>query len=403
MENGVGWSATLVVPERSDPLSMFIVEVKLDPEDSDSNRVSYNPSKIQFAGAVEPTPDIQNPADGLVEFLAKPIGERKYSLKFMALSNATQAEVVLEFGKNSTRRTVRFFTVEKEKNYHLHVLIIALILIFIAWKTWAFQSKNQNLMSTRSLFMSFEELEKFQKEHFPDSEAPSISTSPLSEPAPNGISAKEEKVKRSGEIGKDTLKLDIPEIPSKIPDSNELQEPASEPSEAFEKPLPSVSSRTEEVPIVPIPPPQVEKIEGQISIPDEGFVQTVRRDSARVKAQIEIEKFPERLEKAPSEKRIFLRLVDESSKAHEGIDIEITIGRHKGNVICLTQAEVSRNHAIVKSQEDKLVIVPLAKNNRTELNGNNVTDVAFINQGDTLSLGGTHFKIECLEIRESLG
>lgn len=70
----------------------------------------------------------------------------------------------------------------------------------------------------------------------------------------------------------------------------------------------------------------------------------------------------------------------------EDLPTPITIGREDGNVIQLNDERVSRFHAKIQEDRDKIVITDLASTNGTKVNGETV-QVALIRPGDVISIG----------------
>ena len=98
-------------------------------------------------------------------------------------------------------------------------------------------------------------------------------------------------------------------------------------------------------------------------------------------------------------KGILLVLLDPDGKALEGSGAEISLGRRKENTIVFTNSEISRNHAVIKRLGEGFTVSPVSANNLTEVNGCPVKGAGPIKPGDTLSLGGTPYKIEKLEMK----
>jgi pSer/pThr/pTyr-binding forkhead associated (FHA) protein len=72
---------------------------------------------------------------------------------------------------------------------------------------------------------------------------------------------------------------------------------------------------------------------------------------------------------------------------------EITIGRQGGNVIRLTDRNVSRQHAILYSRDDKLSLEDLESYTGTHLNGQRIEGNSAIGQGDVVRIGDYELRI----------
>ncbi len=71
----------------------------------------------------------------------------------------------------------------------------------------------------------------------------------------------------------------------------------------------------------------------------------------------------------------------------------ITIGRHPDSNMVLADANVSRNHAEIRPQGDKYVVVDLGSTNGSRVNGVRV-DTQVLEDGDELTFGNTRMRFE---------
>ena len=71
----------------------------------------------------------------------------------------------------------------------------------------------------------------------------------------------------------------------------------------------------------------------------------------------------------------------------------ITIGRHPDSNLVLADANVSRNHAEIRPQGDKYVVVDLGSTNGSRVNGVRV-DTQVLEDGDELTFGNTRMRFE---------
>jgi general secretion pathway protein E len=75
-------------------------------------------------------------------------------------------------------------------------------------------------------------------------------------------------------------------------------------------------------------------------------------------------------------------------------DDPVTIGRQIGNVLTLDDHRVSRFHAVVEYRRGVLGVRDLGSRNGTRVNGEPVNKGKRLRDGDTLTVGSTHFKID---------
>ncbi|MFZ2961505.1 MAG: FHA domain-containing protein [Candidatus Ozemobacteraceae bacterium] len=162
------YAASLSVPDQSEPGILFIVETKLASDDVGTSILNFDAATIQFMGVVDPTPDVQAAADGVVEIRNSGGKPRSIGLKFLLVNPASATTLILKVNGRDYSGRVQFMAPDSKKSYHLHLLVLALVLGGIAFYFWRTQKKSVGLMSTRSLFLNFEELEKIRGQYFPD-------------------------------------------------------------------------------------------------------------------------------------------------------------------------------------------------------------------------------------------
>jgi hypothetical protein len=71
----------------------------------------------------------------------------------------------------------------------------------------------------------------------------------------------------------------------------------------------------------------------------------------------------------------------------------ITVGRHPESNMVLADPNVSRNHAEIRPQGDRYVVVDLGSTNGTRVNGVRV-DTQILEDGDELTFGNTRMRFE---------
>jgi len=74
-------------------------------------------------------------------------------------------------------------------------------------------------------------------------------------------------------------------------------------------------------------------------------------------------------------------------------DSIITIGRHPDSNLVLADPNVSRNHAEIRPQGDKYIVVDLGSTNGTRINGVRI-DTQVLQDGDEISFGNTRMRFE---------
>ncbi len=159
-----GSAAELRVPTEGNESGLYTVEVLLTASDSLSAEIQYDVNKLQYAGATPPDPDIQLRSDGLVEISARS-GERRYRLKFLMLPQQDDALLTFRHGSLEQRAVIQRRATAVAGGYHLHLLGFALFLLVFGVYLWKYQSRQIDLMSTRSLFYTYEELERLRRKH----------------------------------------------------------------------------------------------------------------------------------------------------------------------------------------------------------------------------------------------
>lgn len=80
-------------------------------------------------------------------------------------------------------------------------------------------------------------------------------------------------------------------------------------------------------------------------------------------------------------------------EAGEVIPVEeiVTIGRNPGNTLVLPDGQVSRNHALIRLQEDQYMIIDLGSANGTFVNNKPVTSATPLHGGDVIRFGESMF------------
>lgn len=422
---------TLSGPAESDMAALFVVDVLIPAGSGPAWRLTFDPATVQFMGLVAPTPEVQLSGDSLLEIAPDSGKGGAYQVKFLPFPNASSADFVLSRAAGGgSNLHVAFVTKVEEKQYHLHVLIGGILLLIVAWAVWRYQKKHPGLMSTRSLFLNFEELQKAREQFFSDhpaSPAPDASAeTPESrisnetglasqavdstQAMPNVTVAPEPAVPRSPAVQAERT-LEMPVFAPK-PDVEEMTvEPAAQEKDNQQKQPAEETGETVEMPVV-----DVKKEEPAVA--NETSNKTVARSGMSgnipaVDSTVDLPGTPQTLEKAASSEKtisrsgflrqseagaaaasIFVKLTDENGRMFEGRGVEVLIGRAKECNISMTAAEVSRRHLLIRREREGFAAVPQTTSNVTEINGVPVKAASEIRSGDKLSLGGTVFTIE---------
>lgn len=85
---------------------------------------------------------------------------------------------------------------------------------------------------------------------------------------------------------------------------------------------------------------------------------------------------------------ITLRVIDgaDRGRSYEGAPTPITIGREEGNTIQLNDERISRFHAKIQEDQQKLVLTDLDSTNGTKVNGEDV-QLRILRYGDVIAVG----------------
>gem|GEM_PF-1800727 len=422
---------TLSGPDESDPGALFVVDVAVPPGSGPAWRLTFDPAAVQFMGLVAPTPEVQLSGDSMLEIASDNGKGGKYRVKFLPFPNASVADFKLaQAATGGATLHVAFVAKAEEKQYHLHVLVGGILLLIVAWAVWRYQKKNPGLMSTRSLFLNFEELQKAREQFFSD-----LSATPPQDVPPAADSTQAMPVvtaspgpadrQNQGPRAERTLEMpvsvpkpepnDVPKEPVAIPaggpktppGSSEVVQRADEPP----KPAAEEPGETAEMPVVDVRQEEpaeafdtskktvarsgvsgnIQAVDATVGMP--GAPQPLEKAGSSDKT-ISRSGFLRQSEAVPASASIIVKLTDENGRIFEGRGVEVLIGRAKECNISMTAAEVSRRHLLIRRDGDGFAAVPQTTSNVTEINGIPVKAVSGVRSGDKLSLGGTVFTIE---------
>lgn len=158
-------SAGFVVPSQTATDALFIVELQVPAGSPEQPvRLSFDPVVVQFVGAVTPTSVLQ--MKGVSELEIRKSGtQNHFRLKFLRLQEKSVLQFHLQDGPQQAIHVVNIEKIEEQGSLRWLVLFGALVLLLVAGYLWRWQKKAPELMSTRSLFFSFEELQKLRQKY----------------------------------------------------------------------------------------------------------------------------------------------------------------------------------------------------------------------------------------------
>ena len=93
-------------------------------------------------------------------------------------------------------------------------------------------------------------------------------------------------------------------------------------------------------------------------------------------------------EQQPVDTSVTLRVLDGADRGHSYQDLElpITVGREEGNDIQLNDERISRFHAKIQLDHDRMVLTDLGSTNGTKVNGEDI-QLRILRYGDLISVG----------------
>ncbi len=175
--------AGLKVPTGIKPGELFVVNLQAEPADS-LITLRFDAARLEFLGAVQGTPDLQQKSESEIEIRpesGKPAGS--YELKFLPrLGSGSFAIKLVDAAGLIKEFPIEFSASEASGSYSWLILVVAAIFALAGYKIWGYQKTAPEMMSTKSLFMNFDELEKARKQNFPD-ESPANTSSKTAEPS----------------------------------------------------------------------------------------------------------------------------------------------------------------------------------------------------------------------------
>ena len=90
----------------------------------------------------------------------------------------------------------------------------------------------------------------------------------------------------------------------------------------------------------------------------------------------------------PVDTSLTLRVLDGADRGHEyqNLDLPITVGREEGNDIQLNDERISRFHAKIQLDHDRMVLTDLGSTNGIKVNGEDI-QLRILRYGDLISVG----------------
>lgn len=322
-------AARLLLP--NDVLQGKMFEVTIIPDNSDKRIViNYEAGFLQYMGAVQTTPDIQILNNNALEI--KPEKTKfadKYVLKFLPLNKDVES---IELGLKDEESLKKFNVVFKKKTgrgYSWVILIVGVFLLFAGRKIWKYQKTAPQMMSTKSLFINYEELEKARKQF----------------------------------------------------DSKSQQETKVTPDTAMSQPKPAATGMIDSISTENLhnnkPTKEV--------VSEDAITNEIK--AVVIEEQSQSHNLPE-----ASQIKINV-VLEANGEVYEATNQNIRLGRRKENHIVISASEVSREHAEFFIANDKVMLKAISENNTTKVNGNNIKKEHQIESGDVINLGGTDFVV----------
>ena len=326
--------AEVLLPQNVKPGDLFVVKISPIPQKDQKIVIESESGKVQFMGAVQGTPDIQMRTDSIVEIDSK--SGSVYELKYLAMSLEGSSFRITD-SSGSREIEVKFLKEGSEPNYSWFILAGGIVLLLAGLKLWRYQKSSPNMMSTKSLFMNYEELEKARKMYFDDGDQPGDDKKPETVTSDESVSESQPAVENHDMTGEMLI------TPEDTLENDSLKHVLTQ-------------EKTAQRP---------------------NLVETDRsREAEKVSAG-----------------EILVVLTGETGQKWEGRGQTVKVGRRRDNQLILTGAEISREHVMFFARAGHIWVKSLTSSNVTRLNGKDLNGEAQIESGSTLNLGGTEFRV----------
>ncbi|MGM0601365.1 MAG: hypothetical protein ACQETH_16255, partial [Candidatus Rifleibacteriota bacterium] len=162
------FSADVEVPSKVKPGDLFVIRITTDSKTDKKVLLRSEKGKLQFMGAVQGTPDIQMRSESLVEIEPDSELPQCYELKYLALGKNGETQFSIADSSGQKDLKIELSSEKESRNYSWLILAGGLILLIAGIKLWRYQKSSPSMMSTKSLFLNYEELEKARKMYFGD-------------------------------------------------------------------------------------------------------------------------------------------------------------------------------------------------------------------------------------------
>jgi len=437
-------AAELKLPQVIRPGDLFVVNLVPDQQSDRQVNFKIDTKQLQFMGAQQGTPDIQIKSDA--EFEIKPESgslAASYDLLFQSLSSGS-AVINYQDSRGEHNLTVVFTPLDASRGYSWLILALGVVLLVVGVKLWRYQKSAPEMMSTKSLFMNYEELEKARKMYFPEESADAAKQTPapavpdsspaappasivpqspatveIPKPSSGSSTSKQKAVAPVNVASRLAQFIDDDDEPSakpvKLPpqkaspvadktlpaapaapkaDSTQAATPAA-PDESTVPVMPTSLAGESTVPAAPAVPVSEEPVDSNKTMPAQKSAKAPAVEPPRPKlgmAPVEAELRKDTGERIVRNKMVFA-IEDEKGRPYEAESEIIKIGRRKDCQIVLTASEISREHIEVLMEKGKICVKPLTTSNICRLNGNELKKTTPVKPGDKLNMGGTEFLV----------
>jgi hypothetical protein len=376
---GMANAAEVVIPEKITPGQLFVIRITPTHETDSIVVIESEPGKVQFMGAVQGTPDIQMRSDSVVEIEPKSGVEQCYELKYLAMgAEGSSGEFSVRDSSGTRKIAVSFIRENETRNYSWFILAGGILLLIIGLKLWRYQKSSPSMMSTKSLFMNYEELEKARKMYF---DGHSENQNPSAEKS-----------------------VEQPEIAEKddAKPTSEKTEERQVPTQASLEPF--ASSENEQQETLEVSSDGGKTVEDLVITPDSLSTsampseKTQPASAAKDQRTSQRQSYSEKIAPSASgtSNALTIELCDESGKVVRGSGESVKVGRRRDNQLVLTGSEISREHVMFFFRDGKVWVKPLTNSNITQVGGKDLKSEVKIESGAMLNLGGTNFQVRVL-------
>lgn len=449
MSVSTAFAAELKLPQIVRPGELFVAELVPDQQSDRQVSVKIDTTQLQFMGALQGTPDIQIKGDA--EFEVKPESGNlaaQYGLRFLSLQSSGSPVINFVDSRGEHSVTVVLTPAGAARGYSWLILAAGLLLLVVGIKLWRYQKSAPAMMSTKSLFMNYEELEKARKMYFPEGsdDAAKSSSTPAADSTPDTPPASPESVQADASEPSATVEVPKPasgsstskqkavepvNVASRLAQFVDDEEPSQKPMKPQPQPASPVADKTlpitsaapsadstqpvtpavsdestvpvmhatptdeSTVPAAPAVPVSEEPVDSNKTMPSQKSVKAPAVEAPKAKfgmAPVQGELRKDTGQRVVRSKMVFA-MEDENGSSYESESEIIKIGRRKDCQIVLTASEISREHIEVLMEKGKICVKPLTTSNICRLNGNELKKATPVKPGDKLNMGGTEFLV----------